>query len=295
MRMLLALLFLSLLPAPLLAEVQVDSRFVESGPIIDGNSSDEVWQKARPVLISDQAAKETILLRSLHTAQRVYFLVQYPDKAENPLHKPWMWSDAESRYVQGPHREDTFVIKWSMMTKDVNLSNFSDDDYRSDVWYWKANRSNLAGFADDKMQVLSSRIARKEKGSEEARDARKLISISGKGRYLQRIPDAGTAPYRDEKPLEKSGPVINRFVPTQPSGSRADVRAIGHWSGGYWSVEFSRKLQTGHDDDVQFDLAKKYLFGVSIFSLYGNDLDDSSPNLYGMGRISEPLRLSFLH
>ena len=31
----------------------------------------------------------------------------------------------------------------------MNLSAFSDADYRADVWYWKANRSNLAGYADD--------------------------------------------------------------------------------------------------------------------------------------------------
>ena len=61
------------------------------------------------------------------------------------------------------------------------------------------------------------------------------------------------------------------------------------------STEEGRKLNTGHDDDVQFDPAsgKAYLFGVSMFSLYGNPLDTSTPNLYGMGRISEPLRLKF--
>ena len=56
---------------------------------------------------------------------------------------------------------------------------------------------------------------------------------------------------------------------------------------------FERKLDTGHSDDIQFDLSREYLFGVSIFSLYGRPHDPNSPNLYGRGRISGPLLLSF--
>ena len=69
--------------------------------------------------------------------------------------------------------------------------------------------------------------------------------------------------------------------------------AKGKWQEGSWTIEFERKLDTGNTDDVQFDLSKEYQFGVSIFSLYGRPHDPNSPNLYGRGRISEPLVLIF--
>ena len=289
------LLVLLLIPAPLWAEIQVDSPRVETAPVVDGNGFDQVWNLTKPVLINDQTSHETILLRSVHTDERIYFLVQYPDKAENTLHEPWTWDEKAGKYVQGPHREDTFVFKWSMMDKDVNLSNFSDDDYRADVWYWKANRSNPAGYADDKMQILSSKPPKKVSADDEADESKELISVSGQKRYLRRITDQGQGPYRELKaPPQKEKLVIDRFQPQQPSGSRADVKARGQWDNGFWFIEFSRKLQTGHNDDIQFTVGKPALFGVSIFSLYGEELDQSSPNFYGMGRISEPLKLHLL-
>jgi len=69
---------------------------------------------------------------------------------------------------------------------------------------------------------------------EEARDSRKLASRTGKIRYLQRILDTGTAPYRHEAaPRKLVSPAVNRYVPISPSDSRADVEAAGAWSGGY--------------------------------------------------------------
>lgn len=293
MRILL-LMLLVLLPALAQAELQVNALKVAVGPLVDGDNSDAVWQQAKPVMINDQASKEALLLSAVYTDERVYFLVQYPDKAENPLHKPWMWDAAAERYVEGPHREDTFVFKWSMMAQDVNLSNFSDDDYRADVWYWKANRTNLAGYADDKMHVLASKKKQVKPGQEEE-DSHELRSVSGKLHYLNRVADQGEPPYRKvARPEIKGEPVVNRFAPVVPSGSRGDVEAKGRWVSGFWVIEFSRKLQTGHADDIQFSPEQSPLFGVSIFSLYGHELDAGSPNLYGMGRISEPLRLNFL-
>ncbi|MCF6179287.1 MAG: ethylbenzene dehydrogenase-related protein [Geopsychrobacter sp.] len=293
MRRLLVLFFL-FLPVLAQAEISVNAIRVATAPVVDGNNSDVAWAKAKPVLITDQAAHETILLSAVYTAQRVYFLVLYPDKAENPLHKPWGWDDAQGKYLEAAHREDTFVFKWNMMDEDVDLSNFADNDYHADVWYWKANRSNLAGFADDKMHILSSGKKKVKTGQEEENSI-PLRSLSGKVRYLSRISDTGTAPYQKvARPQVKTNQVVSRFFPVKPTGSRADVQAKGRWVSGFWVVEFSRKLKTGHADDIQFSLDQSPLFGVSIFSLYGKDLDVTSPNLYGMGRISEPLRLNFM-
>jgi len=268
------------------AAVDIPSVKVNTAPVVDGSVGDVAWSSVKPIAIADSASGKKILLRSVYTADKVFFLVQFPDAAQNFLHKPWVWDAVGKKYKTGAHREDTFVFKWSMMDKDVNLSAFSDDSYRADVWYWKANRTNPAGYADDKTQVLADAPSKKSK---------EKVSTTGKKRYLSRISDAGKAPYNTYKPTAYEGDLIDAFPVGVPDGSRADVRAKGVWKGGFQTVEFARALNTGHDDDLQFDLAtsQSYLFGVSIFSLYGDRLETSTPNLYGMGRISEPLQLQF--
>jgi hypothetical protein len=268
------------------AAAEIPSVKVANVPVLDGAAQDAVWKDVKPHVVVDQASGKKILLRSIYTADQIFFLVQFPDAAQNFLHKPWVWNAADKKYEMGAHREDTFVFKWSMMAKEVDLSSLSDDNYRADVWYWKANRTNPAGFADDKTQVLADSPGKKSK---------EKVSETGKKRYLSRLSDAGKPPYKTYKPTTYEGDLVDAFPPGTPQGSRADVRAKGVWSGGLWTVEFARNLNTGHDDDLQFDPAsgKSYLFGISIFSLYGNPPDTSTPNLYGLGRISEPLGLKF--
>ena len=268
------------------AATEIPSVKVANAPVLDGSAQDAVWKGVKPHVVVDQASGKKILVRSVYKADQVFFLVQFPDAAQNFLHKPWVWNAADKKYEMGAHREDTFVFKWNMMDKEVDLSSLSDDNYRADVWYWKANRTNPAGFADDKTQVLADSPGKKSK---------EKVSTTGKKRYLSRLSDAGKPPYKTYKPTAYEGDLIDAFPVGTPQGSRADVRAKGVWSGGLWTVEFARNLNTGHDDDLQFDPAagKSYLFGISIFSLYGNPPDASTPNLYGLGRISEPLELKF--
>lgn len=72
----------------------------------------------------------------------------------------------------------------------------------------------------------------------------------------------------------------------EASGSRGDVREVATWSDGVWTAEFSRKLVTGHMDDVQFeDLASNYLFDIALFDNTGGE-----GHSYHVG---EPLSLVF--
>ncbi len=257
-------------------------------PVLDGSCTDPAWQGIKPATIFDHTANTQFFLSSVYTDDKLFFCVRYKDMAENPFHKPWIWDKAEKKYVTGAHREDTFIFKWNMEDQEVNLSNFSDDSYTADVWYWKANRTNLAGYADDKHQILSDKNGKK---------ATETVTASGKKRYLFRKSDSGKSAYKErgEAPTEKLTPLVNRYEPRKPEGSRGDIEAKGAWENGFWTIEFARKFNTGHDDDVQFDpkSGKDYLFGVSIFSLYGRPLVMDQPNRYGMGRISEPHLLVF--
>ncbi len=65
--------------------------------------------------------------------------------------------------------------------------------------------------------------------------------------------------------------------------SFSDIKTKGVWKDGKWTVIMSRKLNTGNDDDVQYNTRKKYPFAIAIFD---NAHEHHSYN-------SEPLKLQF--
>lgn len=279
-----SLVLLALIPSTAGAAQTIEVRTVDKPPAIDGKADDEAWKSASAHTVRDKVLGVDVTLKAVRSGDSVYFLVRYPDKEENRLHKPWVWNEEMGVYRIGPQREDTFTFKWSMAGTKVNLSNFSDQDYRADVWYWKANRTDPAGYADDKLHILSS---------EEAKKSNAIVSTSGKQRYLLRLGDQGEPAQKIRLLTDYQGDVQDQFLSRTPSGSRADVRARGLWDEGVWTIEFGRKLDTGHDDDVRFDPSSgdAYLFGVSIAGLYAEEIDKAKKHPYGQGRISEPLYL----
>jgi hypothetical protein len=63
-----------------------------------------------------------------------------------------------------------------------------------------------------------------------------------------------------------AGSYIPGIVKSQIVGDRGDISAAWKWENGVWTIEFSRKLTTGSDTDVQFsDLTGIYYFGLAIF------------------------------
>jgi hypothetical protein len=83
---------------------------------------------------------------------------------------------------------------------------------------------------------------------------------------VQRPGDSGIQPYstmrhrrykKEEMPKYKLNPNV--------SGSVADIKAKGRWSDGYWVLELSRKLDTGHEDDAVFKLGESLKGGIGIF------------------------------
>ncbi len=265
--------------------VELPAPAVDTAPAVDGSAGDPVWAKGGTVEVRDGRTGDPVTIKALRSGNKVYFLVQFPDTEENRLHKPWVWNKEMGIYALGPQREDGFTFKWNISEKTVDLSNFSDDDYHADVWYWKANRTDPAGYSDDKHHVLSS---------EQAKKSKELTGKGGGKRYLQRLGDKGTPAQRKQIFTDYQGDVKDQYISQKPDGSRGDVLARGLWSNGMWTVEFARKLDTGNDDDVKFvpGTGRKYPFGVSIYGLYGEALDDTKAHLYGQGRISEPIFLS---
>lgn len=254
-------------------------------PIVDGDSADAAWEKAQPIVTHDDQADIDIVLRAVYTANEIFFLVDFPDPDESRWHKSWVWDKDREIYKVGVDREDLFVFKWNMRAQPLDLSLKANKPYKSDVWFWKACRTDPVGYADDRMQLLSSVSM---KGSSE------LIDGKGRKMYLLRSVDGGKAAYQTLLPSEYGGYTLPRFKNVLPTGSRSDVKAKGIWRDGNWMVEFGRALNTGNDDDVAFDTKKSYQFGVSRFAIAGRgeNFKLSQPR-YGTGDVGESIVLIF--
>lgn len=256
-------------------------------PQIDGQADDACWQTADRVTVRDVVANIDITLQAVHDGEKVYFLAEYPDADESRLHRALVWRPELNSYQNGPTREDALVLKWGMSGADADLTLTSDRPYRADIWYWKAHRTDHAGYADDKIQYYTT-----------TRDKKSLLLLSKSGKvfYLLRRGDTGEPAYKPKLQAAYTEDLVPKYDLVTPSGSRADVRAKGHWQDGRWVIEFARKLETGHDDDLQMALDGHYRFGVSRYEIAGRQPElegESDVPLFGSGEIGEMLQLSF--
>lgn len=259
---------------------------VTAPPVIDGLTNDPAWKNAPVLTTFDKTNELPIMIKSVYTDKEIFFQVSFPDSDESRTHKSWVWDKRRQFYTVGYDREDIFVFKWNMAPKPVDLSISSDSAYQADVWFWKACRTDGAGYADDKIHVYNQT---------EDRNATRMVSRSGEIMYLLRTGDKGESAYNINLISEYQGATLPRYALKQPTGSRSDIRARGVWQNGRWTIELGRKLVTDNQDDIQFVPGEKYLFGVSRY-----EIADRQPNaklsdpLYGTGDVSETLWLEFM-
>ncbi len=140
-------------------------------PVLDGEVSD--WSsvpgnkiKVNPAFIGDEKARYgegEVLLKVGYLGENVYFLAQWKDSTLNNTHKNFIWDETQKRYRAGKDREDRFIFKFHMSGK-YSTSKLAGWASVSDVWHWKAYRSNEAGLAHDKSHIVSNvKIAKSKK------------------------------------------------------------------------------------------------------------------------------------
>lgn len=258
---------------------------VDQPPAIDGDSTEAAWARARSITLQDKVTKIGITLKAIHTQKAIFFLVRYADATEEREHKTLIWDEELEFYKTGPTREDSFVFKWNMEPDPVDLTLSANRPYQADIWYWKAARTDHAGYADDKMQLYTAHNQKKSK---------KMLSKDGRLFYLRRSGDNGNAAYKAKAQQGFTRKTQPQFEFVKPTGSRADVHAKGIWKNGAWTIEFARQLQTGHADDIAFDLKGRYQFGISVYEIAGRRQNRKIDKpLFGSGEIGETVTLVF--
>ncbi len=257
-----------------------ESSYTSIMPEIDGEL-DEVWERSKPLMVEVREAvgghnPRTVVLRALHTDDRVFVLAQWPDVTRSDMRDPYIWNATQNLYERPSKPDDQFALEFPLSGDfDVSMLALSQD-YTADVWHWKAGRGNPVGWVDDKRHIIS------QTPFENALP----YSMGGRGMvYIARPLDGGTPSYRlKDAPQQFTVEVVDSFLSQTPSDSLADVRGKGKHDGKAWTLEMTRLFNTSHEDDTKLDADEEILCAIAV-------LDDE---LYWQHSVSPLIELRFL-
>ncbi len=269
------------IPVPLLGHApQVDGNLDEWGE--DG------WQRIAiaPTVKPEQRAelglsaedrnavgRSEVAFKAGVAGDTFYVAVRWPDDGADTDLDVWLWNG--HRYARSRRYNDQFALRFAM-AGDYDRSMLSGKSYEADLWEWNASRGAMAGIAEDFRQVISTRII--ENAAE--------YTVKGVGTiYIKKYRDEGHYPFKTVRPPRQKGAdqIVAQEMKGGPDGSYADVRAGSRWQDGYWQLEMSRKLDTGHADDVVLPRGGRIVGQIAVFN---HSADENKS-------ISEPLDFDF--
>jgi PAS domain S-box-containing protein len=270
--------------------------------VIDGKITEPSWSKAKNLVITIQdgsIGQIDVELKSLYDDNYIYLYSSWPDASMNVDKNHFTYNTSIGRWYQSGD-EDRIAILWNIdnsingfniggcaMTCHGDRKSTNADGEIGDLWQWLAALSNPLGYADDNyldnnvFQSFSGWTAIHTDDTLNGGITYNYNVTTGRPLFMQDpqiTPSLGpeflvktesiefNSTYRDPiKKIEWSdGDKIPGFVLGKPEGSRGDIEAKGVWEDGKWQIELKRKLVTGNDDDVAFDITKIYRFGIAV-------------------------------
>ena len=281
--------------------VELVSAKADKAPTIDGQASDAVWANAKAGTVHVNGGinkgETDVILKSVYTPDSVYFLAQYKDPTESLRRQPWVkQQDGSWKAVPGGEAyEDKFALLWNINDtvkgfnqqgcavachavtpgRDRPLKYTNADGELGDIWHVKTVRTIPVGQIDD--QYLDNDTKAEEAGRKS--DTKTAGGYADNITAGQKTPpfalpgnkpappywimDSEKVPFDDSK--YKAGDEVPGILIAPLAGDRGDISAKAVWKDGTWTIEWSRKLQTGSKTDVQFDPTKEFYFGAAVF------------------------------
>lgn len=299
-------------------DLELVSAKVASSPADAGSAEWNKAKEARFVLAGAgtfEGKNLDIAVKSVHTKDMVFYRLDWADKDKSMGKKQWTLKDG--KWAKKKANEDRLGILFEInrinkfatkgcavlchnQSKNVKEWYFAveSNKEKGDLWHWKAVRSNPVGYTEDGYVIANPS---KEPGKGRKRDAGNA-KAKAKGNatkdkkmpaYMQDPAQKASIPgslvaseaiqISDYSGIAEGTTIPGYMVNKNWTGSFADVKTIGIWKDGRWTVFMSRKLTTGNEDDTQFNTRKKYPFAVAVFD---NSGDENSYN-------SEPLMMMF--
>lgn len=261
------------------APITWQSMYVEQAPSLDGRP-EAIWDQAVPLRVTVREAlgggmPTEVILRAVHTDDSLYVLARWPDATASGMRDPYVWNAANRNYERPTLADDQFALEFPLTGEFLINMLATDVTFTTDVWHWKAGRSNLAGWVDDKRHIISREPV--EGGLPYQLGGRATV-------YIARPMDAGAQSYTAVDPPEgRIADIVPSYAPQQPGGSQADIRGKGLHDGAGWTLEMGRRFNTGHADDAVFDPDGEIECAIAI-------LDDE---LYWHHSVSQKLLLVF--
>lgn len=190
--------------------------------------------------------------------------------------------DAATKYLSATRTDSA---DWGAVQPEDRLAQLRRAGYFLDLWHWRGNRGGPIGVADDQLvgesrdgdagrSAWSTNWDGEHKRPKFMFDPAKTGSVALEwdavlnGSFAQdsaHYLHADTMTSFDENHIWKEGDTLPRRVVRQPEGSRADIRAQGHWDDGYWTVTLSRAMDTGSPlDDKIFRDGGSYAVAFSV-------------------------------
>jgi len=298
-------------------DLVLTSKKVKSAPTDAGSSQ---WNKAQVSKIALTGAGTVegkpleFKAKSVYTKNKIFFRFEWTDKDKSMNKKRWKYSGGEWTKIKGD--EDRLGVTWEInrinkfATKGCavlchNESKNEKDWYyavssskeKGDMWHWKAVRSNPVGYTEDGFVTTNPSKKPEEGRKRDAGSGTKAKSNRTKDKskpaFMQDPSKSPSLPgsllvdeaveIKDYSIFKDRDEIPGYMLYTEWKDSFSDLKTKGVWKNGKWTLVISRKLNTGYDDDVQFNTRKKYPFAIAVFD---NAHEHNSYN-------SEPLKLLF--
>ena len=255
------------------------STHVDSAPALDGDI-EGLWSQAVPLSVTVRealgaGAPITVILRALHTDDAFFVLAQWPDATRSDMRDPYRWNASSNSYERPTLPDDQFALQFPLTGEFQVTMLPGQGSFSTDVWHWKAGRSNLGGWVDDKRHIISTTPI----------DNAQVYQMGTYNTvYIARPMDSGTASYVVvEPPASRTTDVVASFSPQAPSGSLTDVPGKGVHDGENWALEMGRKFVTCNPDDRELDPTRPMQCAIAVL----ND------ELYWAHSVSQELLLQF--
>jgi hypothetical protein len=267
---------------------------------------DQVWSTAKAIEVpfegKEQFAgkKASVTTKAVYTGDSIFFLFKWADPTLSISKEAWKYDGLKWSHMQGNedrisllfeiNRIKNFATKGCAVTchvpqgatnaKEGKFGTLSEAE-KGDLWHWKSARSDPAGVADDTwLTKTDMKKSGRKSDKGKSGDTRNMTEDKTKPKYMlapgkklakNDILLTSHAVEISDYSVFKAGDTITYRMPNVPEGSSADIKAISQWVNGQWTVLLSRKLDTGHDDDVAFNPKKKYNFAMALFDDSGDE------------------------
>jgi hypothetical protein len=224
---------------------------------VDG-VAEPAWEGAPETVVPLEGVggPASVRVRAALVDGTLHLLLRWEDATEDRAHRPWI-REGDGPWKAGPDLEDQASVAFPLagpFTADM----LSPEEASWDVWHWKAFRTDPAGYAQDRVHLMSFRDPGGNRSAEPLADGRTL--------FIARPEDAGESVTETlPEPAEGAeGDRAPRFRARRPTGSAADVSARGAWASGWWTLETGRALSTGQPDDRDLAGAPEVPFAIAI-------------------------------